>query len=290
MGLFSGLKNLGLGDLENTKVIEEKHRVKKETEKPVEKTPEELEAEMVMDRTLKCPICDIPFPIKFIRSGKAKLAGTDTDLRPRYEKVDPLKYDAIACPSCGYAALTKYFEHLGSRQMKDIKINICPTFKGFDVHDGLYTYDDAILRHKLALLCAVVKNGKNSERAYTALKLAWMLRGKRETIVRDETKKDEVIELYNDEMEALSAAYEGFTLALSKEVAPIAGMDENTLLYLLAELARKLKKFDDASRLCGSLLLNKSVPPRLKERTHDLKGRIQADMKKQKEKQAAKEE
>ena len=100
---------------------------------------------------------------------------------------------------------------------------------------------------------------------------------------KEGTTREEMTELYRDELEALGLAYEGFTTALAKESVPIANMDENTLLYLLAELARRLRKFTDASRLCGMLLTHKNVPPRLKDRALDLKEMILNDKKKYKE-------
>ncbi|MBR4515082.1 MAG: DUF2225 domain-containing protein [Lachnospiraceae bacterium] len=320
MGLLSGLKELGLGSLEDTTIIEDKKQEKKADEPVIEKTPEELELEAIFDRTITCPVCDLQFKTKVMRPGKAKLEGTDTDLRPRYEKMDPLKYDAIACTNCGYAGLTKYFPHLASRQLRDVKEQICAGFKGYATHEGIYTYDDAIMRYKLALVSTVVKKAKNSERAYTALKLAWVLRGKREGLEKElnpappkaspqgsapqptapqqpakpplteEQKKEyreTIVRLYEDEKEALGVAYDGFTISLSKESAPIANMDENTVVFLLAELAHRLKKYDEASRLCGIVLTNKDTQPRLKERAYDLKEAIQAEMKKQKEAAAA---
>ena len=286
MGLLSGLKKLGLANMEDAEIIEKKDPEKKKAEPVIEKSPEEVEAEAVFEKTVTCPVCDIPFKIKAIRPGRAKLKGSDSDLRPRYEKVDPIKYDAIACNNCGYAGLTKYFPHVSSRQMHDIKEQISPTFRGYEYHEGIYTYDDAIMRYKLALVTSIVKRAKNSERAYTALKLAWILRGKREMIANDPSKKEEIRELYKDELEAIGVAYEGFTIALSKEATPIANMDENTLMYLLADLARRLKKYSDASRLCGTVLTNKSTQPRLKERAHDLKEMIVSEMKRAKEIQA----
>ena len=282
MGLLSGLGSFGLKEMEEVKIIEDKKQEKKADEPVVEKTPEELELEAIFDRTITCPVCDLQFKIKTMRPGKAKLEGTDTDLRPRYEKMDPIKYDAIACNNCGYAGLTKYFTHLASRQMHDIKEKISPTFKGYDFHEGIYTYDDAIFRYKLALVNSVVKKAKNSERAYTALKLAWVLRGKREQLGDDVTKQKEAESLMQDELEALGVAYDGFTIALSKESPPIANMDENTVMYLLAELARRLKKYEEASRLCGMVLTNKNTQPRLKERAYDLKVMIIDEIKKAK--------
>ena len=286
MGLLSGLKKLGLENMEEAKVFEDKKKEKKQEVPKQEQTPEEFEKESIVEKSMVCPVCDLRFKFIAVRPGRAKLAGTDSDLRPRYEKFDPMKYDAIACINCGYAGLSRYFPHVSDRQMREIKEQISQTFRGYDYHEGIYTYDDAILRYKLALVTAMVKQSKYSERAYTALKLAWMLRGKREELSKVEgTTRDEMMELYKDEMEALGLAYEGFTTALSKESAPIANMDENTLIYLLAELARRLRKFNDASRLCGMVLTNKSCPPRLKDKALDLKEAILSDKKKYSEAQ-----
>ncbi len=283
MSLFSSLKGFGLGELENTPIIEDGKKDAKAQGPVVEKTPEELEREAVFERTVKCPVCDLEFRFLAMRPGKAKLEGSDTDLRPRYEKMDPIKYDAIACCNCGYGALTKYFGHLASRQVRELKERMEASFEGYNFEGGIYSYDDAIFRYTLALASCVVKKGKNSERAYTALKLAWVLRGKQAQLEKDETKKEERARLAADELEALGVAYEGFTIAISKESAPIAGMDENTVVYLLAELARRLKKYDEASRLCGTVLTNQGVQPRLKERAFDLKTMIQEELKQQKE-------
>ncbi len=283
MGLLSGLSGLGLGKMEEVNIIEDKKNEKKSDEPVVEKTPEQLEKEAVFERVLTCPVCDLEFKTQSIRPGKAKLAGSDSDLRPRYEKIDPIKYDAIACNNCGYAGLTKYFPSLSSRQLKAVKEQIVPNFKGFDTHPGIYSYDDAIMRYKLALVTSVVKQAKNSERAYTALKLAWVLRGKREGLEQKNGSPREIDTLKSDELEALQVAYDGFTIALSKETAPIANMDENTVMYLLAELAHRLKKYDEASRLCGLVLTNKSTQPRLKERAYDLKEILKEEIKRAKE-------
>ena len=50
MGLLSGLKELGLGSLEDTTIIEDKKQEKKADEPVIEKTPEELELEAIFDK------------------------------------------------------------------------------------------------------------------------------------------------------------------------------------------------------------------------------------------------
>lgn len=83
------------------------------------------------------------------------------------------------CPKCGYSALSSNFDFLMPRQIKNIQEKISANFVKPEEPEDEYSYDDAILRHKMALLCTVVKQGKNSEKAYTCLKLAWLVRDKR---------------------------------------------------------------------------------------------------------------
>ena len=109
--LFSGLDKLGLS-LEGMQVFEEE---KKET-KEKEKKPEVTEADLLLDRTYKCPVCDSSFKSKAVKSGKAKLIETEMDLRPRFQNVDSLKYDAIVCPNCGYSALSRFLTILPFRR------------------------------------------------------------------------------------------------------------------------------------------------------------------------------
>ena len=48
----------------------------------------------------------------------------DSDLRPKYQAMDSLKYDAVVCPNCGYAALNRFFNYMTDAQAKLIKANM----------------------------------------------------------------------------------------------------------------------------------------------------------------------
>ena len=149
-----------------------------------------------------------------IRTGKVKLLSADTDMRPKYQLVDSLKYDAIVCPKCGYAALSRFFKFVTQGQINLINENITKNFSGLPVTGKIYTYDDAITRHQLALANAIVKKAKASEKAYTCLKMAWLYRGKAETLPKDTPEYDKVIEeLSKQETDLLVNAYEGFLSA-----------------------------------------------------------------------------
>lgn len=284
MGLFSGLSQFGLGKLEKMDVFEEEKKeaadakTKKEGEPAAEAAKADTqpkEADILFDKSYTCPVCGSDFHTKVVRTGRIKLVSQDTDLRPKYNLVDSLKYDAVACPSCGYAALSRFFKFVMPAQAKMIKENISANFKGLDCSDDIYTYDDAIARHQLALANTVVKKAKDSEKAYTCLKLAWLCRGKAESLPKDTPDyANQVKQLQKEELELLTNACDGFMSAFMKEDFPMCGMDEMTTTYLVAELARRVGRYEESSRWVSRVLTSRSASDRIKDKARDIKEMI----------------
>jgi hypothetical protein len=278
MSLLSGLEKLGLKSFENTEIIEVKKAAKKD-DNAAAQVVEKKETDFLFDRRYKCPVCDMDFTYRSVKAAGVKAVDQDTDLRPIYDIFDPLKYDAICCDKCGYSAISRYYKTISIRQGKMIKEQVSVSFSGLENGLETFSYDDAIIRHKLALVCSVVKRAKNSERAYTSLKLAWVLRGKRLTLdFKDEKQKEEIKTLYIDELECLKNSYEGFNIAMSSEDYPIAGMDEMTLKYLMSDIARKLKKYDVALKFTGDIITSKGAANRIKDKALRQKELIKHDM------------
>ncbi len=279
MSLLSGLSSMGLGKLEEADLYSEQKSGggakpgQARAEKPFD------ENEVLFDKGAECPVCDKRFSYRAVKTGKARPAGQDQDLRPKYEKFDPLKYDVIVCPHCGYAALSKYHGRLPSAQVKLVKEGIFGKVYGLE-NNPIFTYDDAIRRYKLAIACCIVKKARDSEKAYCCLKLGWVIRGKKETLPKDIADyEDEIGKLVKDENEALRMAFEGFVNARQKENFPIAGMDETTLDYLLAVLAARFERFDVAQKLIAGILLSRTANNRIKDRARDLKDQVLEQMK-----------
>ena len=174
MGLFSGLEQLGLGKYNDAKLMEEKKSDEVFLDGAGKQIPKVTEEDVLYDKRYTCPVCDVSFTSKTVRAGKIKLIGKDSDLRALYEIADPHKYDVIACENCGYSSLGRYFGKISTRQMRDIKDQVGTNFRGISNDKDLFTYDDAILRYKLALVCCIVKHAKSSEKGYTSLKMAWI--------------------------------------------------------------------------------------------------------------------
>lgn len=276
-GLLSGLAGLGLDDLEDVDIYMETEKEKREKDTAVAKVEEK---DLIYDKNFECPVCGEIFSAKIMKTGKAKLLGTDQDLRPKYEGIEATKYDVELCPHCGYAALGRYFTSIGVTQAKMIRENISKKVHLHSYTGEIYTYEEALERYKLTLANAVVKRAKPSEKAYICLKSAWVLRGYAESLEQEGSADDARLEeLRKQEEEYLENAYNGFTEARGSEGFPMCGMDEITVDYLLAVLALRFKKYDIASRMVSAILTSPSANNRTKDKARELKNQILAEIK-----------
>ena len=245
MNLFKGLEKFGLKTEGTENLFEEEKRTNASTEQGEAKEEIPSEESFLLEKSVRCTVCDKVFKTKMIKNGRVKRLEPDFDLRPRFMYIDTLKYDVASCPNCGYTAMNRYFEHLSSVQIKLIKEKICANFKPTGEEPAVYDYDTAINRYKLALFNTLVKKGKASEKAYTCL----------------------------------NQAYEGFLKAVSTEMFPMCGMDQTTVDYLLAVMSKHFKRYDTASKCISRILSTSSASKKMKDRAFDLKEEIIREIK-----------
>lgn len=270
--LFSDLGKVGLEMFSNMELYESEEKKPAVDKKEESKESAPVEKDYLFEKGYRCPVCDSEFKAKAVRTGKAKMLGADTDLRPKYQGIDSLKYDCIVCNKCGYSSLSRFFSNITSAQAKLIKTNITPHFKGVDTKCETYSYEESLLRHQLALANAVIKKTKASEKAYTCLKIAWLLRGQGENLPEDTKDREKVLkELKAKEKEYIKKAYEGFTVAMAKELPPICGMDMWTCTYLVAELARQSEDYPRAMKLLSDIIVSKAASSKLKDKAREVR-------------------
>lgn len=282
--LLSGLGSLGLGDLQGMDLFAEEKE-----DSVAEAVVEEVvdETDFIIERSYECPVCGRKFKALMPKTGKSKLVSTDMDLRPVHEHVDLTKYDVIVCQNCGYAVLSRYYAGLTEKQKKTILEKISHNYKSDTTHKNIYTYEDAVARYQLALVNSIVRQGKNSEKAYICLKAGWLMRGYAEWLLTKEGQQTENAAMKREqalkmEDEYLKNSFEGFQAALAHEMFPIAGMDESTINYLLAALAYRFDRLDIAGTLVSKILTSPSAGARTKDRTRDLKDLIVSKLKENK--------
>lgn len=269
------LESLGLGKINALDIFEEEKEDDSSKRKKEEQAkPENKEEDFLFEKTMTCPVCQKSFKTKQVKIGKPRFIATDSDLRPRYENIDTVKYDVVVCLHCGYADLMRNFNSISARQAKDVKENIGKTFKGMTNEAGIYSYQAAILRYNLALYTGVVSHSKLSDRAYICLKLAWLYRGQIESLSKDTPDYDKVAREYAiNELIFTKKAYEGFMKALIKEMPPLCNMDDITINYMMADLGRRCQDYENAERFAFSVIGSKTASAKIKE-----KARVELDL------------
>ena len=259
-GLFD-FGSIGLSDLDEEDIFEDKKQKEKEKLEPPK------EEDFLLDKEVECPVCGNKSNQKILKTGKVKLISTDRDLRPKYSILDSGKYEVYQCGVCGYAALAKSFSHISAKQTEMIREGFCTRVKlrSF-VQGATYSYEEALERYKLALVNAIV----------ICLKTAGLLRGYAE-FKKEQGDTGLLAEIEKAEQDYLGEAYRGFSKAVTVESFPICGMDESTIDYLLAALAFETGNLEASSRLVYKIVQNKNAGSRVKERAINLKDEILAE-------------
>lgn len=235
--------------------------------------------EYVFGKKYTCPVCGKAFTNPTVKASRARMIGSDLDLRPVYENINTIKYDVVLCPHCGYTALERYFRTVTQVQKSLLKEKICAAYRQRPEKET-FSYADAFFRYKMALLCSVTKQAYDSERAYVCLKAGWLLRGWCESLAGDGEKAAPAQEkLAAQEREFLKNALDGFQQANVKEEYPICGMDESTVDYLLAALSVAFEDYDTALRLASNVIASRVAGSRIKDRARDLKDEVLAKTK-----------
>ncbi len=251
----------------------------------VKEKEQEKEEDFLFDKKIQCPVCDKEFMSRTVKSSKARMIGTDNDLRPRFKSIDTLKYGVTSCPYCGYSALNNEFVHLSTTQIHLIRDGVCAKYKA-DMADrpDVYSYNYAIDKHKLAFFCSVVKKGKASDKAYICLKISWLCRGKKEELEAKgyEQSSKEYQDAEKEELYYYGQALDGMTKAVASESFPICGMDQNTMDILLAQMNTRLGNYEIASKLVSRILVSQTANRKVKDKALDLKDELVSILKRSK--------
>ena len=286
MSLLSGLEKFGLSVEGIGSLFEDEEEKKEKTAgepaKPVKEEPKE--SDFILAKSIRCPVCDEMFKTKTVKAGRARRLESDTDLRPRHEYIDTLQYDVCSCPYCGSTALTRFFSTISPAQIKLIRENVSSKFKKsgtkvVEVNNEPYEYEQVIDRYKLSLFNTVTKRGKNSEKAYECLKIAWIYRAMADKLAEEMPEAVHTIEsIRENEMKFYAQAYEGMQKAATSEIFPICGMDQGTVTYLLAAMSYRLGNVEAATKYLGLLRKTHSADENTRRRAEKLRQTIMSNL------------
>jgi len=260
--LFEELKEFGFKDIDDIDIYKKELK-----EDPVIEKKTDMQT-YLYDRTVVCPICGDKFKTPSVKSSAYKTKGKESDFYINYTLINPYFYDIWLCNACGYAAMKSDFDKILQVERKLILQNITPQWTGRK-YPYVRDVNHAIERYKLALLNYIVRKSKNSTKAITCLKIAWMYRLKTE-------EKFKPLEL-----KFIEEALTGFKEAYYNEVFPIYGMDKYATMYLIGELYHRLGDYDNSQIWLSNVITTPGVKFSLKELAKDQKDIISIKKKQQ---------
>jgi len=182
------------------------------------------------------------FEVTKVKSNASKISSIDTDFCVYYEGINPILYDVWVCEHCGYAAQNDKFEKILLREAKLILSEITPkwTQRSFS---GERTIHQALEAFKLALVNIDVRKGKPSDYAKVCIRIAWLYR------LLDDPKEKVFLKFTAD----------NYAKAFQTERFPVDKLDENTCMYTIAELNRRIGNNLEAVKWFSGIISSKDA-------------------------------
>lgn len=203
---------------------------------PIEETVQkDSNANPEMDRMLYkkdflCPCCAHKFATSKVRSRFIKVVKVDDDLCNHYESVNPLFYEILVCPKCGYSFHDENGGHIDSKTREEIYKRLPASWRKKD-YTGVRDIEQATESFKLAIACQMARRSKDSQKGMLYLKLGWLYR------VLDDQKNENI---------CISEAAKFLTSSFEKEQFADPKSEIN-VLYLIGVLNRKMGNYKEAS-------------------------------------------
>lgn len=186
---------------------------------------------------VECPCCEQTFQTSRVRPSFKKPVARDSDfcLHYRDDAANPEYYVVRVCPYCGFAFSENSVKTLLEHQRRIILDKVTSQWK-FKDYGGPRTWEDALYAYKMAVACGQLIGEKDRVMAGLLHHIAWMYRYR-----KDEAQEKRFLELA---LEAYTRVYEQESDAL----------DNARLMYLLGEINRRLKRYQEAIRWFGRVI------------------------------------
>lgn len=190
--------------------------------------------------TVSCPCCENKFTTSRVRPSFKKAHRTDTDFCQYYKEYNPDYYVVRVCPYCGYASTENFAAQISNKQKAAFKSKVTDYWTTYD-YGKERTWEDALTTYKLSLLTAQAVGEKDRIVAGLLHHIAWLYRYK-----EDQTNEERFLQ---HALDAYISVYE------------TEGVDLNNarLMFLIGELHRRLKHYNDAVKWFARVINDKKI-------------------------------
>lgn len=222
-----------------------------------------MEISPYYQKDIECIHCKKKFKTTKVRTKFVKVDSHESDFQPVYQnkEVNPLLYNVFVCEHCGFSFTEEFTKYFATGVKEDIQEKIAnkwiPRSYGDErnIQDGLTAY-------KLGILCGTIKNEKFVNIAGLALRTAWLYRLQNKT---------------EEEQRFLEIARNRYADSYSTDDYNGTQMSEIRMLYLIAELSRRIGDMENATRYFSKVIekQNTSIEPKIiemaKDRWHEMR-------------------
>ena len=199
-----------------------------------------MEISPYYEKKVECLHCKKSFSTMKVRSKFIKVSATDTDFMPVYAEGDipAMYYNVFVCEHCGFSFTEDFSRYFAPGTSEEIQSQITDKWVHHDFK-GERTVFQAIQVYKLALICTDIKKEKHVAKAGLALRLAWFYRSLRNA---------------GQEQRFLEIARNQYMESFSTEDYASTQMSATRIMYLVAELSRRVNDMENATRFFSKVI------------------------------------
>lgn len=196
--------------------------------------------EPLFDIDVKCTYCDNKFQSSRVRPSFKKATKTDSDFCTHYKEINPDYYVVRICPFCGFASTENFSNKMTSAQKSDFEKKVARKWN-MKEYGKVRSWEDALQSYKLALLCAQIKDEKVRVVAGILHHIAWLYRYKGD---------------WAQEKRFLEFALDAYVSVYETEGS---SLNNAKLMYLIGELNRRLRNYNEAVKWFGRIINDRSI-------------------------------
>ena len=216
-----------------------------------------MEISPYYQKDIECLHCKRKFKTTKVRSKFVKVESHDTDFQPIYQNQDinPLLYNIFVCEHCGFSFSEEFTKYFAPTVQNEIQEKIASKWspRSFGTERSI---QDGITAYKLGIFSGTIKKEKYVNIAGLALRTAWLYR-----MSGDLEQEQRFLEIARDR----------YADSYSTDDYSGTQMSETRIIYLIAELSRRIGDIEYASRYFSKVIEKQSTShePKLVEMAKD---------------------
>jgi uncharacterized protein (DUF2225 family) len=204
-----------------------------------------MELSPFYEKKVQCLCCKNTFPTIKVRSKSIKIVSTDTDFCPNYSEstVKALYYNVFICEHCGFSFTEDFSKYFAPSIKEQISEQISSKWIKRD-YNHERSISEALEAYKLSYVCGSIKKEKSVTLAGLSLRIGWLYRS---------------LENKNQEQRFLKIARDQYMVSYSTEDYAGTQMTGIRVMYMIAELSRRIGDLENATRYFSKIIENQRV-------------------------------